>query len=52
MSLGKVEIKLYVNYKKKKLYLFLGLMLKISWQSDKEWLQENVLKISGFIWNI
>ena len=27
-------------------------MLKISWKSDKEWLQENVLKICGFIWNI
>jgi hypothetical protein len=27
----------------------LGLMLKISWKSDKEWLQENVLKISGLI---
>jgi hypothetical protein len=30
-------------------YLFLGLMLKISWKSDKEWLQGNVLKISGLI---
>jgi hypothetical protein len=37
---------------KKKLYLFLHLMLKISWKSDKVWLQENVLKINGFIWNI
>ena len=37
------------NYKKKKLCLFLCLMLKISWKSDKEWLQENVLKISVFI---
>jgi hypothetical protein len=27
-------------------------MLKISWKSDKEWLQENVLKTNGFIWNI
>jgi len=35
----------------KKLYLFLHLMLKISWKSDKEWLQEKVLKINGFIWN-
>ena len=25
---------------------------EISWKSDKEWLQENVLKINGFIWNI
>jgi hypothetical protein len=33
-------------------YLFLHLMLKISWKSDKEWLHENVMKINGFIWNI
>jgi hypothetical protein len=45
----KVEIKLFENYTKKKLYLSLHLMLKISWKSDKEWLQENVLKINGFI---
>jgi hypothetical protein len=24
----------------------------MKWKSDKEWLQENVLKINGFIWNI
>jgi hypothetical protein len=35
-----------------KLYVFLHLMLKNEWKSDKEWLQENVLKINGFIWNI
>jgi hypothetical protein len=45
-------IKLFENYTKKKLYLFLHLMLNISWKSDNEWLQENVLKINGFIWNI
>ena len=26
--------------------------MKISWKSAKEWLHENVMKISGFIWNI
>ena len=26
--------------------------VKISWKSAKEWLHENVMKISGFIWNI
>jgi hypothetical protein len=41
-----------IIYTKKKLYLFLRLMLKISGKSDKEWLQQNVLKINGFIWNI
>ena len=51
MSQGKVYIKFYETYKKK-LYLSLGLMLKISWKSDKEWLHENVLKISGLIWII
>ena len=25
-------------------------MLNISWNSDKEWFQEYVKKISGFIW--
>ena len=48
----KYLIKFVVNRRWEKLYLFLHLMLKNSWKSDKEWLQENVLKINGFIWNI
>jgi hypothetical protein len=45
-KLNKVETKLFENYTKKKLYVFLHLMLIISWKSDKEWLQENILKIN------
>jgi hypothetical protein len=29
-----------------------SLKVKISWKSAKEWLHENVMKISGLIWNI
>jgi hypothetical protein len=32
--------------------LFLHIMLKIWWKSDKEWLKENVLKISVFVWDM
>jgi hypothetical protein len=32
--------------------IILLLKVKISWKSAKEWLNENVMKISGFIWNI
>jgi hypothetical protein len=50
---GKVSIKLYENYKKKKLYLFLLLMLKISWKSSKKWVDKNIPKSNcGFICNI
>jgi hypothetical protein len=51
MSEGKVEIHLYDIYTRKKLhaYWFLHLMVKISRISDRERLQENVLKISGLI---
>jgi len=34
MFYGKVAIKFYENYKTKKLYLFLLLMLKILWKSN------------------
>jgi hypothetical protein len=32
--------------------LIVFLKVKISWKSVKEWLHENTMKISGFIWNI
>jgi hypothetical protein len=42
----KYLIKFVVNRRWEKLYLFLHLMLKNSWKSDKEWLQENVFSFS------
>jgi hypothetical protein len=42
------------NYMKilKETLIIVLLKVKISWKSAKEWLDENVMKISGFIWNI
>jgi hypothetical protein len=40
------------NNEKKELYLFLLLMLKISWKLSKKWLDKKFKKNHGFIWNI
>ena len=48
----KVEIQLFANYTTKKLYLFLHLMLRVSWKSDGEWLHESVMRVSGFVWGM
>jgi hypothetical protein len=41
INLNWVEIKLYESYRKKKLFLFLLLMLKISWKFSKK-LDKNI----------